>query len=173
MHSLALYTGRMTETHDDQTPAAVASDLRSLLGDLITTAHRLTRLAAHETNRTESPATWRTLSVLKANGPMRLGELARQSRVTQPTMTKIVRGLDDLDWITRVVDGQDARASLIAATSRGVDALEEWRETLAAALVPFFDGLTVEEQDTLRRAVDILRARADVEAPAHPEEAGK
>lgn len=154
----------MTETYDDQAADAVASaPLQSLLGDLITTAHRLTRLAAHETDRTESPATWRTLSVLQAHGPMRLGELARQSRVTQPTMTKIVRGLDDLNWIKRIVDGDDARASLIASTPRGENALSEWRETLGTALLPFFDGLTAEEQDTLQRAVDILRDRADVE----------
>ncbi|MCP2032297.1 DNA-binding MarR family transcriptional regulator [Okibacterium sp. HSC-33S16] len=157
----------MTETLDIQAPDAVASaPLHSLLGDLITTAHRLTRLAAHETNRTESPATWRTLSVLQAHGPMRLGELARQSRVTQPTMTKIVRGLDELNWIKRIADSDDARASLIASMPRGEAALAEWRETLGTALVPFFDGLTDDEQDTLRRAVDILRDRADLRSSA-------
>jgi DNA-binding MarR family transcriptional regulator len=162
----------MTETFDDQAPDAVASaPLHSLLGDLITTAHRLTRLAAHETNRTESPATWRTLSVLQIHGAMRLGELARQSRVTQPTMTKIVRGLDDLNWIKRIVDSNDARVSLIATTQRGTQALDDWRETLGTALLPFFDGLTDDEQETLRRAVDILRDRADVETPMNAGEA--
>jgi DNA-binding MarR family transcriptional regulator len=164
----------MTQPHDDLAAGAVASaSLHALLGDLITTAHRLTRLAAHETNRTESPATWRTLSVLQAHGAMRLGELARQSRVTQPTMTKIVRGLDDLNWIKRIVDGDDARASLIAATPRGIQALADWRETLATALLPFFDGLTEGEQETLQRAVDILRDRADISSPTNTEEAAK
>lgn len=169
-----MYTDLMTETHHNQAPDATASaPLNSLLGDLITTAHRLTRLAAHETSRTESPATWRTLSVLQAHGPMRLGELARQSRVTQPTMTKIVRGLDDLNWIKRIVDSDDARASLIASTPRGEVALREWRETLAAALVPFFGGLTDDDEKTLRRAVDILRERADMQSPANAEESAR
>jgi DNA-binding MarR family transcriptional regulator len=164
----------MTETLLDQaTDAQASAPLSSLLGDLITTAHRLTRLAAHETNRTESPAMWRTLSVLQAQGPMRLGELARQSRVSQPTMTKLVRGLDDLNWIKRIVDSDDARASQIATTPRGEQALRDWLDTLAEVLVPYFDGLTDDEEDTLRRAVDILRDRADLRASSTVEGAAK
>jgi DNA-binding MarR family transcriptional regulator len=116
---------------------------------------------------------WRTLSVLQAQGPMRLGELARQSRVSQPTMTKLVRGLDDLNWIKRIVDSDDARASQIATTPRGEQALREWLDTLAEVLVPYFDGLTDDEEDTLRRAVDILRDRADLRASSTVEGAAK
>jgi DNA-binding MarR family transcriptional regulator len=139
--------------------------MHTLLGELITTAHRLTRLAAHETKRSESPATWRTLAVLTALGPMRLGELARQSRVSQPTMTKIVRGLEELGCVKRIVDSDDARASQIAATPKGERALSEWRDALAAALLPYFKDLSADDEHTLRRAVEILRESAAVASP--------
>ncbi|MBG6237195.1 DNA-binding MarR family transcriptional regulator [Mycetocola sp. CAN_C7] len=147
-------------TADAQTDAAASVTLHTLLGDLVTAAHRLTRLAAQATERTESPAAWRTIAVLQAMGPMRLGELARQSRVTQPTMTKIIRGLDDLDWVKRIVDSDDARASLIASTPKGERALGEWRDDLSTALLPYFDDLPGDDIEVLRRAVGILTDRA-------------
>ena len=42
--------------------------LRQTLGDLVVASHRLTRIAARVTGSTESPATWRTLSVLQSAG---------------------------------------------------------------------------------------------------------
>ena len=55
-------------------------ELRTVLGDLVSVNHRLTRLAASVTGSTESPAIWRTIAVLRDHGPMRLGELATVSR---------------------------------------------------------------------------------------------
>lgn len=139
------------------------TDLKTLLGALVSSGHRLTRLAATATDDQRSPAVWRTLSALSSYGPVRLGELARLSRVTQPTMTKIVRNLDDLDWIKRIVDVEDKRAWLIAATPRGLAALTEWRDTLATALLPHFAGLDAEDLAALRRVVDILDERVAID----------
>ncbi|MET1053364.1 MAG: MarR family transcriptional regulator [Mycetocola sp.] len=155
----------MTSSPADAKTDAVASvSLHDLLGDLVTTAHRLTRLAAHATDGTESPATWRTIAVLRELGPLRLGELARQSRVSQPTMTKIIRGLDEVDWVKRIVDSDDARASLIASTPKGERALDDWRDALSSALLPYFDDLNDDDLSTLHRAVGILRERAGNQA---------
>ncbi|WP_243696919.1 MarR family winged helix-turn-helix transcriptional regulator [Labedella endophytica] len=142
------------------------NDLKNLLGELVSSAHRVTRLAATATDDSRSPAVWRTLSALRAFGPIRLGDLARLSRVTQPTMTKIVSGLDDLGWIKRIADVEDKRAWLIAVTPAGDAALDEWRDTLAAALLPYFRDLTDADRDALRRSVEILDERAAVSDPA-------
>src|SRR3954452_20205115 len=112
-HRQAIYNGSMPET----------PELHQILGDLVVAAHRLTRLAARVTGSTESPATWRTLSVLQAVGPMRLGELATHSRVSQPTMTKLVRNLVDAEWVKRIADTDDARAWQIAITANGAAGL--------------------------------------------------
>jgi DNA-binding MarR family transcriptional regulator len=142
------------------------ADLHHTLGDLVVASHRLTRLAARVTGSTESPATWRTLSVLQSSGAMRLGELAAQSRVSQPTMTKIVRNLVESEWVKRIADTDDARAWQIAVTAKGATALQAWRDELSAALVPMFADLSDDEVEALRSTVRIIGSRVDLSAAA-------
>jgi len=137
------------------------SDLPALLGDLITVNHRLTRVAAHAADSRESPAVWRTLSVLRQLGPIRLGEIAARSRISQPTATKLVTHLVDRGWAARLADPLDARVTSTVITKAGDAALSAWRSELAAALLPMFDGLADAELATIRGAVDILRDRLD------------
>lgn len=144
--------------------SAPTQELSDLLSDLVSVTHRLTRIAARATGDTTSPATWRTLSVLSTFGPMRLGELAKQSRVTQPTMTKIVANLNELEWIRRIADVDDARAWQIALAPKGIKALGEWRARLGQALAPLFDDLDRDQIETITRAVDLLHECTDVRA---------
>ncbi|MCU1481476.1 MAG: MarR family transcriptional regulator [Subtercola sp.] len=139
------------------------SELSALLGDLVTVTHRLTRLAAQATGETTSPASWRTLSVLTSAGPMRLGELAAASRVSQPTMTKIVRNLNELEWIKRIADSSDARAWLIAIAPKGERALDDWRFRLGVALEPLFADLSSRQLDVLAEATDLIGDRIGVQ----------
>ncbi|MEF2977833.1 MarR family winged helix-turn-helix transcriptional regulator [Subtercola sp. YIM 133946] len=139
------------------------SELSALLGDLVTVTHRLTRLAAQATGENTSPAAWRTLSVLTSAGPMRLGELAAASRVSQPTMTKIVRNLNELEWIKRIADSSDARAWLIAIAPKGERALDDWRFRLGVALEPLFADLSSRELDVLAEATDLIGDRVGVQ----------
>lgn len=136
--------------------------LHRILGDLVAVNHRLTRVAATAVGSTESPAVWRTLSVLETSGPIRIGELAELSRVAQPTATKLVVGLIERGWVERRPDPTDARATRIAATEKGIAAQLQWRAKLAEALVPLFDDLTAEDIRILERAVAMLRERVDV-----------
>ncbi|GAA1449301.1 MarR family winged helix-turn-helix transcriptional regulator [Leifsonia poae] len=142
------------------------NELHEILGDLVVASHRLARLAARVTGNTESPATWRTLSVLQTSGAMRLGELAANSRVSQPTMTKIVRNLVEAEWVKRIADTDDARAWQIAITPKGAAALKAWRDQLSAALVPLFADLGDDEVEALRSAVRIIGSRVDLSAAA-------
>ncbi|SDZ35039.1 MarR family winged helix-turn-helix transcriptional regulator [Herbiconiux ginsengi] len=146
------------------TSTATRSELSELLSDLVSVTNRLTRIAAQATGESTSPATWRTLSVLSSFGPMRLGELAKQSRVSQPTMTKIVANLNEVEWIRRIADVDDARAWQIALAPKGIKALDEWRDRLGSALAPLFTDLDHEEIDVISRAVDLLHECTDVRA---------
>ena len=139
----------------------MSSDLPTLLGDLITVNNRLTRVAAHAADGQESPAVWRTLSVLRQLGPIRLGEIAARSRISQPTATKLVTHLVERGWAARLAEPLDARVTSTVITPEGETALSAWRIELAEALLPMFDGLADAELATIRAAVDILRARLD------------
>ncbi|QRY40874.1 MarR family transcriptional regulator [Microbacterium hominis] len=131
--------------------------LRLLVG-----AHALTRVASLET-RTEAPAAqWRTLVLLRDNGPLRIGDLATLSRVTQPGMTRLVTQMAEAGLVERTTDPGDSRATLVSATDAGMSALDEWLKVLSAALAPRFADLDEQEWATIRRAADIVDARTRV-----------
>jgi DNA-binding MarR family transcriptional regulator len=144
------------------TAPITTADLSSLVTDLVSVTQRLTRIAARATGESTSPATWRTLGVLDSFGPMRLGELAKQSRVSQPTMTKIVANLNEVEWIRRIADVDDARAWQIAIAPKGARALDEWRGRIGEVLAPLFGDLDRAELDTLGRAIDLIQECTDV-----------
>ncbi|MFD1714036.1 MarR family winged helix-turn-helix transcriptional regulator [Amnibacterium flavum] len=135
------------------------NETRATLESLIVSAHRLTRVAAQSTGDQTSPAVWRTLAILENDGPMRLGELALASRVAQPTMSKMVQNLVADEWVRRIADVDDSRSWLIAPSPKGQRALAAWRETVATAAAPLFDGLDASEWATLASAAAILRER--------------
>ncbi|HEY0260605.1 MAG TPA: MarR family transcriptional regulator [Lacisediminihabitans sp.] len=133
----------------------------TLLQGLIVSANRLTRIAAQSTGTTTPASVWRTLSILVTDGPMRIGDLARASRISQPSMTKVQQHLVEEELVYRIADVEDSRAWLIAITPKGTRALEEWRSQLAEALSPLFSDLSEEETAVLERAVGILQERTD------------
>ena len=133
---------------------------------LLTSNHRLTRMAAQSTGSTVSAAVWSTLSVLNAEGPRRNGELAKAARISQPGMTKLLSTLVDDEWVYRIADVDDSRAWLIAITDKGRDALFQWRTQLAEATKDIFGDLSETEWATLGRAAEILAARVGESAVA-------
>ncbi len=128
------------------------------LGELLALVHRATRGAAQATGEHRSAAVWGALSTLRER-PLRLGDLAAASRVAQPTMTKIVEGLEAQGWVRREADPADARARLVVITDAGDAALDDWKHRLVAALEPQFGGLGAEDVAALRRTVTLLRER--------------
>lgn len=133
------------------------ASIEILLSELVDTTARLSRIAALETGDTTSPATWRTLGALEGSGPVRIGELAAATHVTQPTMTGLVTSLVASGWVQRVADPTDARAGLVAITEAGLDAVEDWRMRAGTAMAPYLAELSDDERDALGTVVDLLR----------------
>jgi len=128
---------------------------------LLATNHRLTRYAAQATGSTVSSAVWSTLSVLVSDGPRRIGDLARDARISQPGMTKVVQNLVTDEWVSRVADVDDSRAWLIVVTDKGRAALDGWRRQLADATGPIFADLSETEWKVLEHAAKILTERVN------------
>ena len=129
---------------------------------LIVAAHALTRVAALQT-RSETPSTqWRTLTILRDHGPLRVGELARLSRVTQPGMTRLVGQMAELGLIERSTDAADSRVTVVTVTPLGLEALDTWLVQLTAALAPHFEDLTEPEWDALRTTAAVLSRKTKV-----------
>lgn len=129
------------------------------LADILVAAHALTRVAALETRNEAPAAQWRTLGILVSRGPMRIGDLAKQSRVTQPGITRLIGGMAEQGLVEREADPDDTRAVRVALTPRGRRAYFTWREQLAEALLPRFSELDAAQWQTLRSAARILTSR--------------
>lgn len=137
-------------------------NMSELLEQLLVASSRLVRIAAQATGNSTPASFWRTLSILTSDGPLRVGDLAKASRVSQPTMTKLQQQLVELGLAERVTDPEDSRASLIAVTAAGESALDDWRRHLADAVRPAFEDLSDHEIAVLSEAVDILRQRTEI-----------
>lgn len=126
---------------------------------LLVSVNRLIRHAAQTNGNATSSAVWRTLGILDTDGTMRIGELATASRVTQPTMTKLVAGMVADGLVDRAADPDDSRVGLIAITDAGHDAIASWRATLAREVGPLFADLDESEWNTLHAAATLVADR--------------
>lgn len=135
------------------------AEVAQLLVRMINISNRLGRYAAHATGERTSPATWRALSVLREKGPLRLGVLADNCRVRQPTMTVIVDSLLSSGYVVRRPDPDDGRANLHELTEAGEAALEDWRSRVGDALMPLFTDLSEQERTLLADSVRLLDER--------------
>ncbi|AZS37105.1 putative HTH-type transcriptional regulator [Microbacterium lemovicicum] len=126
---------------------------------IVVAAQVLTRIAAVETRNEAPAAQWRTLNILRAEGPLRLGTLASLSRITQPGMTRLVAQLADAGLVTRASDPDDSRATVVEVTTDGLRALDAWLVQLRDALEPMFDDLDDDDWAALSRVATILSER--------------
>ncbi|NQX25871.1 MarR family transcriptional regulator [Microbacteriaceae bacterium VKM Ac-2854] len=139
---------------------------------LANATNSLTRYASLEAGGSQSAAVWHALAELQQRGSVRLGELARNVRVSQPSMTAIVSRLEELGWGTRAPDPSDGRAWLVEGTDAGFAALDDWRRRIDIAMQPLFADLADDERDTIARAVGIIESRLASIRPATPRQKG-
>ncbi len=127
-------------------PVAVANALHSA------SVHLLRRVRQEDERTGVSPGRLSALSVLVFGGPMRLTDLARAEQVKPPTMTRIVAALEDQGLVRRRAATDDARATILEATSRGTKVLKAGRRRRVSRLARALRGLSTEELELLARA---------------------
>ena len=141
-----------------------------VLQSIVFSAHTLTRIAAQEAGNDAPAAQWRALSLLDGVGAdgegLRVGELARASRTTQPGMTRMIGQLEQDGLVRRTPDPDDSRATVVTITDAGRDALHAWRRELQAILAPRFSDLDETEWAHLARAAEILHTHSLLERTA-------
>ncbi|BDV30926.1 MarR family winged helix-turn-helix transcriptional regulator [Microbacterium terricola] len=130
--------------------------------ELIVAAHALTRIAAHETGNDAPAAQWRVLSLLRHDGPLRVGELAAASRVTQPGMTRLVTRLTENGLVERTGDPADSRATVVSITDQGADALTQWRTQLGQTVSARLADIDESDWTAIARVAELLAARTAV-----------
>ena len=114
--------------------------------------------------RREDPATGLSaarlsaLSVLVFGGARTIGELAAAEQVRAPTMTRIVRGLEEDALIERKADPHDGRRVLVRATAKGKRVLWRGRERRVERLAELLGRLSAEDVARIHAAAELVES---------------
>ena len=104
-----------------------------------------------------SRAQGRVLGTLRDSGPQRITVLADLERVTQPTMSGLVAGLERRGCVERCADGADRRVVLVRLTEEGRKVLDEIHESRSQVLQAWLALLGEEDRASLARSLPALR----------------
>jgi DNA-binding MarR family transcriptional regulator len=133
-----------------------AADTSLLATQLERRVARLTQLLRANSRSGSGVAGLLALRRLEDEGPLRITDLAAAELVAQPTMTGIVRRLEQDGLVQRTPDPLDARAARIALTDAGQAELAAVRSTRAAVLQERLDRLDDDGRAALAAALDPL-----------------
>jgi DNA-binding MarR family transcriptional regulator len=118
--------------------------------------HVLRRVAREDPASGLSAARLSALSVLVFGGPRTLGELAAAEQVRPPTMTSIVRGLEQAGLVRREADPNDGRVARVQATPKGERVLQQARGRRVGNLAERLAALSSAEVARVREAAELV-----------------
>ena len=118
--------------------------------------HLLRRLRREDTKAGLTGPRLSALSVVVFGGPITLGDLAAAEQVKPPTMTRLVRALEEEGLVRREADARDGRIVRLRATAKGENLLAAGRTRRVRKLSEPLAALTAGEQSTLQEAAEIL-----------------
>jgi DNA-binding MarR family transcriptional regulator len=135
--------------------AVRTSELERVAIELLPRAALLTRLLARQL-RGEVTRTEAGVLVTLEDGPRRVTELAELEGLAQPTMTLVVKRLEERGYVSRRRRRDDGRVVMVARTAAGLDALDRFRELAASAMREYLVELSDTDLDALVAANDAL-----------------
>jgi MFS family permease/DNA-binding MarR family transcriptional regulator len=118
-----------------------------------------------------TPSELAALGILRAAGPLRVGELAARTGVTFPTMSRILDKIVQHGWAQRRADETDHRASVITITRNGENALDAARHDRTTRLQAALANLEPDDAAALLTAMPALETLADQAAQSPPQQA--
>jgi DNA-binding MarR family transcriptional regulator len=143
------------------TPPDRPEQIDYVSSELLPRAAVLTRLLVRqlggELSRTEV-GLLRTLS----DGSRRITELAELEGLAQPTITILIKQLEENGLVTRTRQPDDGRVVVVTLTESGSVALEEYRGRLRAVLGGYLAEISDEQVEALATATEALAQLVDV-----------
>jgi DNA-binding MarR family transcriptional regulator len=127
---------------------------------LVPAASRITRLLLRRAPQRISRSDAGVLSAL-TGGPRRITELADLEGHAQPTMTLLVKRLEERGWVARERHPADGRVVLVSLTEAGVAALEDVRAAYRTVLRGQLAALPDERLAALLTATEALEGLLD------------
>lgn len=128
--------------------------------ELVIRTALLTRLVVRQAggriSRTEA-GVLRSLS----QGSRRITELAELEGLAQPSVTLMVRRLEEAGLVARGRDSEDGRVVMVSLTASGVEVLEDFRAHARVVLREYLTEMSDVQVDALVSAVDSLQELID------------
>jgi DNA-binding MarR family transcriptional regulator len=123
---------------------------------LLPQASLLLRLVAKRAHWTVSRSEGSVLRTLNLAGPQRITALAELEGLAQPSMTILVKRLEERGWVVRDRHAGDGRVWLVSITPAGREALDEFRGQYHAVLRAQLANMTDDEVAALVQATQAL-----------------
>jgi DNA-binding MarR family transcriptional regulator len=145
---------RRTHANSSPTPAETHGDgwLESFVPYLLyRSTNGLSRLLRGRLRKSGiNLARWRVLSVLKAYGPLNIGEIAVATAMEQPTLSRVVDQLASEKLVVRRTSPEDSRFVYASLTSAGEEAFRAIAPAAQQHQERALQGFTQAEIRTLR-----------------------
>lgn len=105
-----------------------------------------------------SDAQLAVLMTLRLHGRRTISALAERERVTAPSMTSLINGLEEQGLVTRTPDDEDRRRVQVEVTDAGIDIVERTMKRRDALLVDAMRELELSDDEvrTLREAAALM-----------------
>lgn len=123
--------------------------------ELVPRAALLTRLLLRQVDAELSRTELGLLKTL-SDGPRRITELAELEGLAQPTMTILIKQLEQEGLVQRERRSDDGRVVLVDLTDSGRLALEAYRERVREAISAYLAEISDEQVDQLAAATETL-----------------
>ncbi|QDE36021.1 MarR family transcriptional regulator [Microbacterium foliorum] len=141
----------------DESLQLTATDLR------MATFRLARRLRSARAVDAMSDAQLAVLATLRMHGRRTITALAERERVTAPSMTSMINGLEEQGFVLRTPDAEDRRRVQVDITEAGTEIVAQTirrRDELLAEMLGELD-FTEEELTTLREASALMRKVVD------------
>ncbi|HEY0279804.1 MAG TPA: MarR family transcriptional regulator [Solirubrobacterales bacterium] len=134
--------------------AALAADLRGVMGQLIRRLRRENLFPLHQAS---------VLGRLDRCGSQSVSDLAAAERVRPQSMAQTVGDLEGEGLVDRKPDPDDRRRALVTITAAGKARIEADRRAREGWLVKAFEEMPEADVAAVERAVEVLRRVADAD----------
>jgi DNA-binding MarR family transcriptional regulator len=138
-----------------------AEQLEYIAEHLLTRSAILVRLLVKQVRSREVSRTEMQVLSILSEGPRKITELAELEGVAQPTMTLLVKRLEEQGWTQREGLPGDGRVVMISLTAAGRAAQRKFRARFLAAMRTDLQELSDEQLQALSAATETLDSFVD------------
>jgi len=121
----------------------------------------LVRLLVRQVHTREISRTELEVLSILVEGPRRITELAELEGTAQPTMTLLVKRLQEKGWVQREGLECDGRVVIVSITDAGRDAQQRYRGLFLAAMRADLQALSDEQLQALAEATGTISSFVD------------